>query len=263
MGHIKELPAYNLMGDNNFDEIPLAALIPLTSSLLMKGIVKSYYRKGYRTFRLKLGNSINEDIEIVETIRKALGNEIRIRVDYNQAYDPPEAIRAIKAIESFQIDFAEQPVGADDYLGMAYVQKHVSTPLMVHEGFFSLKDFIVLVELKAVGVLGINSERPGGVTNALKALNYAKSKGIGIVLHNQPLGIASAMHIHFHAANYNSIGYATELFGQEMLEDDLIFPSIDYSNGFAKVPEGSGWGVKLDEKALKRYATGETLIIEK
>jgi muconate cycloisomerase len=263
VGHIKEVPAYTLMGSDIVDKIPLAALIPLTSPLLMKGIVKSYYRKGYHTFRLKLGNSVKEDIEIVETIRKALDHKIKIRVDYNQAYDPPEAIHAIKAIESFQIDFAEQPVGADDYLGMAFVQRHVNTPLMAHEGFFSLKDFIVLVELKAVRVLGINSERPGGVTNALKALNYAKSKDIGIVLHNQPLGIASAMHIHFHAANYNSINYATELFGQEMLEDDLISTSIDYSNGFAKVPEGPGWGVKLDEKALKKYATEETTIIEK
>jgi len=263
MGQIKELPAYNFMGGSVVDEIPLAALIPLTSPLLMKGIVKSYYRKGFRTFRLKLGNSIKEDIEIIKIIRKALGYKIRLRVDYNQAYDPPEAIHAIKAIESFQIDFAEQPVGADDYLGMAYVQKRVNTPLMAHEGFFSLKDFMVLVELKAVGVLGINSERPGGVTNALKALNYAKSKGIGIVLHNQPLGIASAMHIHFHVANYNSIGYATELFGQEMLEDDLISKPIDYSNGFAKIPEGPGWGVKLDKKALETYATGSTVIIEK
>lgn len=264
MGQIKELPAYNFMGGSVVDaSVPLAALIPLTSPLLMKGIVKSYYRKGFRTFRLKLGNSIKEDIEIIKIIRKALGYKIRLRVDYNQAYDPPEAIHAIKAIESFQIDFAEQPVGANDYLGMAYVQKRVNIPLMAHEGFFSLKDFMVLVELKAVGVLGINSERPGGVTNALKALNYAKSKGIGIVLHNQPLGIASAMHIHFHAANYNSIGYATELFGQEMLEDDLISKPIDYSNGFAKVPEGPGWGVKLDEKALETYATGSTVIIEK
>ncbi|MFX0042839.1 MAG: mandelate racemase/muconate lactonizing enzyme family protein [Candidatus Hodarchaeota archaeon] len=263
MGHIKELPAYTLMGRDFVDKIPLAALIPLTSPLLMKGIVKSYYRKGYRTFRLKLGNTIKEDIEIVETIRKALGGEIRIRVDYNQAYDPPEAIHAIKAIESFQIDFAEQPVGADDYLGMAFVQKHVTTPLMAHEGFFSLKDFIVLVELKAIGVLGINSERPGGVSNALKALDYAKSKDIGVVLHNQPLGIASAMHIHFHVANYTSINYATELFGQEMLEDDLISTPIDYSNGFAKIPDGPGWGIKLDEKALKKYATEETIVIEK
>ena len=262
MGQIKELPAYKLMGNNITDKIPLAALIPLTSPLLMKGIVKSYYRKGYRTFRLKLGNNIEEDMEIVETIRNALGSKIRIRVDYNQAYNPQDAIKAITAIEPFQIDFAEQPVGVNDYLGMAYVQKHVKIPLMAHEGFFSLKDFIVLVELKAVGILGINSERPGGVTNALKALNYAKSKGIGIVLHNQPLGIASAMHIHFHAANYNSIDHATELFGQEMLEDDLITKPIDYSDGFAKVSQNPGWGVKLDEKALKRYATDETLIIE-
>jgi len=56
--------------------------------------------------------------------------------------------------------------------------------------------------LDAVGVLGINFERSGGVTNALKALDYAISKGLTVVLHNQPLGIDSAMHIHFHAGQY-------------------------------------------------------------
>ena len=56
-------------------------------------------------------------------------------------------------------------------------------------------------------MLGINSERPGGVTNALKALNYAKQRGLGVVVHNQPLGIASSMHIHFTAANYHSIDF--------------------------------------------------------
>ena len=263
MGKLTGLPACCFMGGRNVDEIPLAALIPLGSPMLMKGLVRSYFKRGFRTFRLKLGRSIQDDVEICEKIRRALGDKIRLRVDYNQAYTPSMAVRAINAIEPFGIDYAEQPVRKDDYLGMAYVQKRVDTPLMSHEGYSSLRDFITLVELDAVGVLGINSERPGGVTNALKALNYAINKGLTVVLHNQPLGIASAMHIHFHAGQYYSIAHATELFGDEMMEDDLIVKPIDYSGGTAKVPEGPGWGVELDENALQKYAIAETTILKK
>jgi muconate cycloisomerase len=263
MGKITGLSACCFMGGRNVDEIPLAALIPLGDPMLMKGLVRSYYKKGWRTFRLKLGKSIGEDVEICEKLRKTFGNNIRLRVDYNQAYTPYQAVRAIKAIEPFGIDYAEQPVNKDDYLGMAYVQSRVDTPLMSHEGYSSLKDFITLVELGAVGVLGINSERPGGVTKAIKALDYAICKGLSVVLHNQPLGIASAMHIHFHAANYYAIEHATELFGQEMMEDDLIIKPIDYNGGTAKVPEGPGWGIELDENALQKYATAPTVILKK
>ena len=262
MGKLKGKPVYDLMGGKIKNEIPLAALIPLTDVRLMVGIAKSYYKQGYRTFRYKLGKNIQNDIEISEKIRRTLGNEVRLRVDYNQAYTPEEAVRAIKSIEPFGIDFAEQPVKADDYIGMAYVQQRVNTPLMAHEGFFNLRDFITLVELNAVGVLGINSERPGGVTNALRAIDYADKKGISTVIHNQPLGIASAMHIHMAVAKYNSLGYATELFGHVMLEDDLIVKPLDYSRGVAKVPDGPGWGVILDEKVLQKYSTSPTIAIE-
>ena len=263
MGKITGQPASCFMGGRNVEEIPLAALIPLGDPMLMKGLVRSYFKRGFRTFRLKLGRSIPEDIEICEKLRNTFGNKIRLRVDYNQAYSPYQAIRAIKAIEPFGIDYAEQPVNKDDYLGMAYVQKHVDTPLMSHEGYFSLRDFITLVELGAVGVLGINSERPGGVSNSLKAIDYAQMRGLSVVCHNQPLGIASAMQIHLHAGRYYSIEHASELFGQEMLEDDLIVKPLDYSGGTAKVPKGPGYGVELDEDALQKYATAPTIIIKK
>jgi muconate cycloisomerase len=263
MGKITGLPACCFMGGKNVDKIPLSALIPLGTPMLMKGLVRSYYKKGFRSFRLKLGRSIKEDIDICQQIRRALGDEIRLRVDYNQAYSTSEAIKAIKAIEPFKIDFAEQPVRTDDYLGMAYVQKKVDTPLMNHEGFFSLKDFITLVELGAVKVLGLQSDRPGGITKALKAINYARCRGLEVMIHKEPLGIASAMLIHLHAGQYYSIDHATELFGQEMMEDDLIVKPIDYSGGTAKVPEGPGWGIELDEIALKKYAIGPTITIEK
>lgn len=261
MGQLTGRPAHAFMGGKAVDEVPLAALVPLTDVDVMKSFAQMYQKMGYESFRYKLGRGIAADVEISEQLREVLGEAVRLRVDYNQAYTPPDAVRAIKAIEPFGIDFAEQPVAAGDYAGMAYVQQRVDTPLMAHEGFFSLRDFVTLVEMEAVGVLGINSERPGGVTNAIRALDYAEQRGLTAVLHNQPLGIASAMHVHLAAARHHSLGHATELFGHVMLEDDFVKEALDYSKGTAKVPDGPGWGVELEEAALEKYATGETVTI--
>jgi muconate cycloisomerase len=263
MGRITGRPASDFMGGAVADEIPLAAMIPLMSPETMVAFGKGLAASGVRTLRVKLGRNINEDVKIMEGIRAAVGKDIRLRVDYNQAYTPAQAVRAIKAIEPFGIDLAEQPVRTADFLGMAYVQKRVSTPLMAHESGFSLTDIITLIELGAVGAITINTERPGGVTNALRAIDYVEQRGLGAVIHNQSLGIGSAVQIHLAAARLHSLGHDTELFGHVMMEDDLIKEEIDYTGGKAKVPAGPGWGVTLDEEALKKYASGPTVVIEK
>jgi len=262
MGKISGAPVCDLIGGAKVKEISLCALVPLMNLDSMVSLAKGFCAGGFRTIRIKLGRSIEDDVRIMRSVREAVGKEVRIRVDYNQAYSPEPAVTAIRAIEKFGIEFAEQPVKAEDYPGMAYVQKNVDTPLMAHEGCFSLRDIITLVELKAIRVVGINSERPGGMTRAIQALDFARERGLSAVLHNQPLGIASAMQIHLAAAKYDALGYATELFGQVMLEDDLITRPIDYGNGRAKLPPGPGWGVDLDEGALEKYATGATLILK-
>jgi muconate cycloisomerase len=262
MGRISGRPASDFMGGRAVDQIPLAAIVPLMDVKPMVEFAKEFRRAGVQTLRIKLGDSIEEDTLIMKSLREALGDGVRLRVDYNQAYTPADAVRAIKAIETFGVDVAEQPVGATDPLGMAYVQKRVATPLMAHEGCFSLSDVMVLIELGAVGVVGINAERPGGVTHALRAIDYAAQHGLSALIHNQSLGIGSAMQIHLAAAKHHSLGHDTDLFGHIMMEDDLIKEPIDYSAGTAKVPVGPGWGIDLDEDALDRYATGAPVKVE-
>ena len=262
MGKIVDKPCRDLIGGTKLDKIPLAALIPLGPVDKMLEFGQVFYNMKYPAFRIKLGKNKDKDKEVIAALRDAFGDDIRIRVDYNQAYTPNEAINAIQSIEPFNIDFIEQPVHSRDFLAFAEVQKNVSIPLMAHESFFAIQDFIVLLELQAVGILGLNSERPGGVTKALQAIDYASKKGIPCVLHNQPLGIASAMHIHLHCANPSAFSHPTELFGHMMLEDDLIMKPIQYRKGMAHLPEGPGWGVKLDEKATSKYQVGNRINIK-
>lgn len=261
MGRSTGRPACDFMGGRAVGEVPLGALIPLVDPATMLGLCETFHDQGFRTFRVKLGRGAAEDARILSRIRERFGDAIRLRVDYNQAYTPADAVRAIRAIEPLAIDYAEQPVRAADVAGMVAVQRQVATPLMAHEGCFSLQDIVALVELGAVGVIGINSERPGGVTNALRAIAYAELRGLGAVLHNQSLGIGSAMHLHVAAAKHHALGHATELFGDVMYEDDLIVRPLDYTGGTGTVPDGPGWGVELDEDALRKYATGPTVVL--
>jgi len=258
MGKVRGRPACEIMG-GKAEEIPMAALIPLMDAEGMVFLAKIFVDQGHRTLRLKLGHSKEEDAAIMQAMRKEFGKQVRIRVDYNQAYSPQEAVKAIQAIEPYDIDVAEQPVAAADFVGMAYVQKRVKTHLMAHEGCFSLSDIVTLTELGGIGAVGINTERPGGMTAALKAMDFATQHKMGIIIHNQSAGISSAALIHLASARYAALGHAIELFGYVMLEDDLITSPIDYSGGIARVPAGAGWGVTLDEAALDKYATGPTV----
>ncbi|MCC6642503.1 MAG: GNAT family N-acetyltransferase [Deltaproteobacteria bacterium] len=260
-GRIAGRPVCELLG-GRVQSLPLAALVPLLDPGSMVSLALAFQKGGVQTFRLKLGRGFEVDRAIVARVRDALGAAARLRVDYNQAYAPAEAIEAIRAITPFGIDCAEQPVAAADWRGMAQVQRAVDVPLMAHEGCFSLADFLALADLGAVRVLGVNSERPGGITLALRAIDEAARLGMGVVLHNQPLGIASAAQAHIGAARADALGHAMELFGHVMLEDDLVTGALDCSGGFVRVPAAPGLGVTLDEEALARYATAQAVVIE-
>ncbi len=262
MGRITKRSACEFMGGMTVSEVPLCAMVPLMAVDSMVYFAKAFHDSGFRSIRVKLGKSVTEDVKIIGAMREELGYSVRIRVDYNQAYSPAQAVRAIKAIEPFAIDCAEQPVRAADFVGMAYVQKRVDTPLFAHEGQFSITDITSLIEMGAIEVVGINAERPGGVTNALRAINYAEMKGLGSLIHNQSLGIGSAMQIHLAAAKHFSLGHDTDLFGHVMMEHDLLTQPIDYDKGTAAVPTGPGWGVELDMDALDKYAAGPTVKVE-
>jgi muconate cycloisomerase len=261
-GRIAGLPAGELMGGSQTGEVPLAALIPLMRAEDMASMAGAFREAGFSTLRIKLGEGAEEDRRIMEAVRGEVGEDTRLRVDYNQAYGPEEAVEAILAVEPYGIDVAEQPVAAEDYEGMAAVQSRVNIPLMAHEGCFSLRDIFTLAELGAIGVVGINSERPGGISGALRAIDFAAGRSMGVVVHNQTLGIATAAQLHLAAARHDLLGHDPELFGEVMFEDDLILAPITYRGGGADVPQGPGLGVELDEEALERYAAAEPLVIE-
>lgn len=243
-------PVHDLIGGRGTDVLPLCGLVPLGDPEITVAICAGYVRGGYRTLRIKVGTGAEADRDLLAAVRAEVGPDIRLRVDYNQAYSPPQAVRALRMIEPIGIDAAEQPLRVGDVLGMVEVQRQTSIPLFLHEGAFSVADVVTLVELGGCGVIGINAERPGGLTGALELIDYGATRGMGTIIHNQPLGLGTAHLAHLAAARFDKLGHAVELAGDVMFSTTLINEPTRPVDGTYPLPTGPGWGVTIDRDAL-------------
>ncbi len=250
-------PVHDLIGGTSVDRIPLCGLVPLSPPDDVASLCDGYRRAGYGTVRIKLGTGAHEDRDRIAAVRERCGDQLRIRVDYNQAYDMPGAVRAIRMIEPFGIDGAEQPLPFGDLIGMTELARRVDVPIFLHESFFSMGDLVALIEAGGCGVVGINTERPGGITGALRAIDYAAARGMGTIIHNQPLGLGTAAHVHIAAARADRLGHAVELAGDVMFEEHLVHDRCVVADGHIHVPTGPGLGVEIDRDALDDHLVAE------
>ena len=132
--------------------------------------------QGFRILKIKVGKEGLEDIKRIEAIRKAVGDDIAIRVDANQGWTAKEAVKIIGTMEDKGIvmDLVEQPVHAHDFKGMQYVTGHVYTPILADESVFSAEDAIRIIEGRAADLINIKLMKTGGIYEALKICSIAE-----------------------------------------------------------------------------------------
>jgi muconate cycloisomerase len=257
MGKALGVPVYKLLGGLYKRKFPLVGLIGIgTEEEITKDAMK-YMEDGYGCLRLKIGPK--RDVENVRALKEAFGDDVTIRVDCNQCYSTHEAIRVIKAMEQYDIELVEQPTVWWDFKALADVARAVDTPIMPHESCFQISDVKALIDLGAMGVLGLKTYRPGGgLSNARRLLDVAKIMGIPCLFHDDvELGVSLAAATHIIAARGRDIKYKCELSGfPEWISDDIVTPPIKIKGGYAEVPDGPGLGVELDEEKIKKYSAG-------
>lgn len=90
----------------------------------------AYVKQRFKAVKIKVGLlQLDEDNERVRAVREAVGADVGLMVDANNAYRPYSAIRAARAFEKYSIEWLEEPVSPDDLSGSARVAAAVDTPL--------------------------------------------------------------------------------------------------------------------------------------
>lgn len=253
MGKKTGMPAYNFLGGAVRKEIPLQAIVTLDTLDNMKQASLNWVDKGFKTIRIKLGQGdLKKDVKLVHEIRKAVGDDVKIRVDPNQAYSVKEALKMIPVLEEHDIEIYEQPVLWSDLDGLAQINAATTIPVMPHEAMSSIQDVKALIDHKAVSLFSIKTDRPGGLTKARITRDLAELYNIPcVVMSSVELSVSTFASMQF-ASTLKDLNFACEASGVYEIED--IADSTDrIVNGNFIVPDGPGFGVEPDDEKLKYY----------
>ena len=258
LGKAHQKPVCELLGGvwkNTVSNLAGMAGMDTPDNMVKKAV--SLVESGAETIKLKIGETVDTDIDRIRAVREALGDEIGIRVDANSHYQVDNAIALIQKIEKYNILHVEAPVNKNDLLGMAKVKTAVGTPIMSDENIRIPIEAINLIKLGAVDIIKLKVTKMG-FDIAERILDIASDNGIKCILgHMMQLGIAGTAEAHFALAHPELIEpHEIGSFRLIGIADDIINESIvDDPNRFT-LHRGIGLGLTLNQERIEQYRLG-------
>ena len=138
---------------------------------------KAAYAKGYRKIKLKI--QPGQDVEFVRAVREALGKEVHLMCDANTAYRLSDADH-LAQLDAFDLIMIEQPLGNDDLIHHAELQRRLKTPLCLDESITSLDRAEDMIALKSGRIINIKPGRVGGFTVSKAIHDLAEKNDIPV-----------------------------------------------------------------------------------
>jgi L-alanine-DL-glutamate epimerase-like enolase superfamily enzyme len=248
------LPLYRLLG-------PYADSVPIYGSggwtdLTVDELVAQmadYVDQGIPRVKLKIGKDFGraerEDIERVAAVRKAVGDDVAVYVDANNAYYPKQAIYMAQEFGRYQVGWFEEPVLADDISGLAEVRRAIDIPVAGGENEYTKYGFKALISGGGVDIVQPDVARMGGITEWLKVAHMAHAFDLPVAPHAM-----EQVHLHLACATPNlklveSLDFLAET-------DRLVYVELPQQKDgmLSPFPDRPGLGLELDPYAVEKWA---------
>ena len=257
LGKAAGLPVYRLLGGKRRDFVPIKWSISGVAPDKAAGIAGWAVEKGFRTMKVKVGIDREQDIERVRAVRAAVGPDVRLGIDANGAWKPRTAIEMVGRLAEFGIYFVEQPVPPGDVAWMSEVRDAIHLPIVADESLYTAQDALSLIRAGAADVFSIYVGKAGGIATGANISAMAEAAGLACTLgSNLEMGIGSAAMLHLAIATSGLVEgqFPCDIIGPLFYEDELLREPLAIHGGEARVPEGPGLGVELNEEKVERYA---------
>jgi L-Ala-D/L-Glu epimerase / N-acetyl-D-glutamate racemase len=243
-------PLYNLFGGLCRRDVPVMRMLGLKPPKETAAEALGLVDRGYRYVKIKIGLDDKRDIETVKCTRDALGEDVFISVDANQAYTPMHAVKVLSRLADCNLIVCEQPVRQDDVRGMAFVRKNVNIPIMADEGVTNSADVLRLIDADAIDAVSIKIWKMGGYYKSREIAAVSSAANVAVhVGSTAGSQLMEAEQLHFCATIPNLFAGA-EIGEFESLTDDPA-SGLTVEQGNLRVPEGAGLGVAIDFDKLQ------------
>ncbi len=268
MGKALGVPVYKLLGGLANEKIPLAFVMSSGTAEEVSAEGKALVKAGFKGLKLKVGaRTPDEDIEMVGALKQAVGNKIKVMIDTNGGWNYNQALYVLQRVAKYDIFLAEQPVPWWDLDSLARLRRKVDVPIFPDESAAELNDLIKIIKMDAADGFFLKVPKAGGILKSQKWVSIAQAANLPVMcgcMVNSGLG--AAVEAHFLAATAWMGKIEQEAIGplnlynihdtvSAPLKNDLAVKAPRYEKGFLYPPDGPGFGVELNEKAVKQFAT--------
>lgn len=235
--------------------------------------VGGYAERGFGCVKIKVGRQLDallnplvdmpvpnyatvtfeEDVVRVQAARKAIGPNVKLAIDANNAWTPSLSLKFMRAVEEQDIYWLEEPVATEDLNGSAQVAHLLITPVAGYETETGLPGFRELIVRQAVDIVQPDVIWSGGITECRKIAALAQAYGLPVIPHVFSSGVSSIANMHFIASISNGSWLEWDQ-NSNALRSDLFEEPLTLDNrGIIRLPEQPGLGVKLNQATIDRY----------
>ncbi len=233
-GTVGPVRAYNT---NGLWLIPVERIADEASSLIAEG--------DFRAIKIRLGrDSVKDDLKAIAEVRRAVGDDIILMSDFNQGLSFNAAKRRLHQLDDQGLEWFEEPIVFDDFVGSARLANQLKPPLQTGENIYGPRHFLQAVAAGAADCYMPDLERIGGVTGWLRSAAIAGAAGLPMSTHLYPEFSAHLMR-------------ATET--ADWLEyvdwgNTFLAEPFEIRDSAIHIPDRPGAGIAWDEAAVKRFA---------
>lgn len=212
---------------------------------------------GYSALKVRIGRDPDDDVRRVRAFREAVGEDVDIMADVNQAWDLEQAGATLPRLEEFRLFWIEEPNSVrrspDDFSAPDRLSGEIAAlttiPLASGENHITLAECKSLIDHAPLRYMQFDAIKNGGVTEYLKVAALCQAHGIPLAPHHVP-------HFHVQLAAAMPNGLIVECFDnakQHVAWPDLFPGYPEVREGMMWVPDAPGWGMSINDDLIRRH----------
>ena len=246
-------PVHRLLGGAVRDHVSYFAFPQGESAAALAAEAAVGAAEDYPVIYFKIGRGEDIDMANVAAVRAVIGDR-RMRVDANESWDTLTAIRMIRKLAAFDVEFVEQPTPSGSIAALAHVKASVDVAIAADQCVYSAAEAYEVCRRRAADVIVLGLHESGGMLGFRAAAAVAEAAGVNICLHGvYETGITTCAANQI-AATLPNLDDGNQIMWQLLSEDIVATPDLTPRAGRLGIIGGPGLGFDLDRDALARAA---------
>ena len=272
------LPLYQLLGGKCNNQIPVYGYGMMLQKKSVEQLIELFQKeakeikaKNFKAMKMKIGIGPKDDLKLVKAVREAVGDDYKLMVDANHAYNLSDALYVGKGLDEMNIYWFEEPVAPEDYEGYKELKEKLKTNIAGGEAEFTKYGWNQLIKNRCVDIAQPEVCGLGGITEYLKISALAQSNFIPIINHVWGSALSVAVNLHLLISMPDMPGglypskpmlefdtTSKNIFITDLAEEKFsILDQVKNNNGFAKPMEEIGIGINPNKDFIKKYEVSD------